>query len=231
MRGFAHIDTWIFDLDNTLYPASCRLFDQMHVKMSGYVMRRFGVEYAEARRIQKDLFYKHGTTLRGLMVEHGEAPEAFLDQVHDIDYSSVAEDKLLQKSLESLPGRKIIFTNGTTRHAESVMRRLGVTGQFEGVYDIVDADHIPKPAREPYDTFIARFDVDGTRAAFFEDIAKNLEVPHDLGMTTVLVTDKDNNDALHLNEGAIGDHVHHTTSHLAGFLKQLLAHSADGEGK
>ncbi len=221
MKGFAHIDTWVFDLDNTLYPASCRLFDQMHVKMSDYVMRRFGVEYAEARRIQKDLFYKHGTTLRGLMVEHGEAPEAFLDQVHDIDYASVAEDRLLQKSLERLPGRKIVFTNGTARHAESVMRRLGVTGLFQGVYDIVDADHIPKPTREPYDKFVTRYEVEGTRAAFFEDIAKNLEVPHAMGMTTVLVTDAENSDALHLNEGMIGDHVHHTTRHLAGFLNTL----------
>jgi putative hydrolase of the HAD superfamily len=221
MRGFAHVDTWIFDLDNTLYPASCRLFDQMHVKMSGYVMRRFGVEYDEARRIQKDLFYKHGTTLRGLMVEHGEAPEAFLDQVHDIDYASVAEDKLLQVALEKLPGRKLVFTNGTARHAASVMHRLGVTSLFDGVYDIVDAHHVPKPTREPYDKFVARFDVEGNRSAFFEDIAKNLEVPHAMGMTTVLVTDADNNDALHLNEGNVGDHVHHTTRHLAGFLNTL----------
>jgi putative hydrolase of the HAD superfamily len=221
MKGFTRTNTWIFDLDNTLYPASCRLFDQMHVKMSDYVMRRFGVEYTEARRIQKELFYKHGTTLRGLMVEHGEKPEGFLDHVHDIDYSSVSEDKLLQESLEKLPGRKIVFTNGTNRHASSVMQRLGVTGHFHGIYDIVDADHIPKPARQPYDKFVAQYAIDGTRSAFFEDIAKNLEVPHTFGMTTVLVTDTENNDALQLNEGAIGTHVHHTTSHLAEFLREI----------
>ncbi len=221
MKDFSQTNTWIFDLDNTLYPARCRLFDQMQVKMGEYVMRRFGVAYADARQIQKELYYKHGTTLRGLMVEHGEAPEAFLDHVHDIDYSPVQSDEGLQRALIQLPGRKLVFTNGTTRHASRVMERLGVTALFDGIYDIVDADHIPKPARVPYDDFVSRYAVDPARSAFFEDIARNLEVPHAMGMTTVLVTDNENGDALHLNEGGIGVHVHHLTAHLAGFLETL----------
>jgi putative hydrolase of the HAD superfamily len=221
MTGFSDTNTWIFDLDNTLYPASCRLFDQMHVKMGNYVMKRFGVDYLEAKRIQKALFYKHGTTLRGLMVEHGEKPDDFLEQVHDIDYAAVKQDVLLQTALEKLPGRRLVFTNGTTRHAESVMRRLGITSLFDGIYDIVDADHIPKPDREPYDKFIARFNVGAPRSAFFEDIARNLEVPHAMGMTTVLITDAMNDDAHHLNADSTGAHVHHTTSHLAEFLSNL----------
>ncbi len=220
MRTFHQRDIWVFDLDNTLYPASCRLFDQMHVKMGDYVMRRFGVEYAEAKRIQKELFYKHGTTLRGLMVEHGEKPEGFLDYVHDIDYSPVPASPALASALEALPGRKLVFTNGTTAHARCVMDRLGITTLFQGIYDIVDSDHVPKPAREPYDKFLAVHAVEPQRAAFFEDIARNLEVPHAMGMVTVLVTSDENADAKHLNGEALGGHVHHVTGDLAGFLEE-----------
>ncbi len=221
MREFRHTDTWVFDLDNTLYPASCRLFDQMHVKMGEYVMQRFGVDYTEAKRIQKDLYHKHGTTLRGLMVEHGEAPEAFLDHVHDIDYSPVLPHENLRDAIAVLPGRKMVFTNGTTGHAQRVMARLGVSDLFDHVYDIVDSDHIPKPARDPYDKFVLRFAVDPTKAAFFEDIARNLEVPHDMGMITVLVRSDDHPDGPILNHDADADYVHHHTADLAGFLAAL----------
>ncbi len=222
MRGFTHIDTWIFDLDNTLYPASCRLFDQIHQRMTSYLMNRFSLAHDEARQMQRDMFYKYGTTLRGLMVEHGEKPDAFLNDVHNIDYSPVNEDKLLQAALQNLPGRKLVFTAGTVDHATRAMNRLGVTEIFEAIFDITDAGHIPKPERAPYDKFISQLGVNGTRSAFFEDIARNLEVPHAMGMTTVLVTDDENNDAQHLNKGVIGEHVHHTTSHLAGFLQGLV---------
>ena len=222
MRGFSHIETWIFDLDNTLYPASCRLFDQMHVKMGEYVSRLFNVDYAEAKRIQKELFYRHGTTLRGLMVEHGHAPEDFLEYVHDIDYAPVQQDELLLAALNLLPGRKLVFTNGTTAHAARVMDRLGITDAFHGVFDIVDSDHVPKPQRSPYEKFLGQFAVDAQKSAMFEDIARNLEVPHALGMTTVLVTDEENHDAQHLNEGNTGEHVHHITSDLAVFLDELV---------
>ncbi len=221
MSSFDHIDTWVFDLDNTLYPASCRLFDQINLKMGAYMMRRFGVDHAEARRIQKDLFYKYGTTLRGLMVEHGEAPGQFLDEVHALDYSPVKADPLLAEGLAKLSGRRLVFTAGTVQHAANVLQRLGIVDAFEGVFDIVAAGYIPKPQRDPYDTFVAQYSVDARRAAMFEDIARNLEVPHEIGMTTVLVTDHENHDAKHLNTDADGPHVHHRTSHLAGFLMTL----------
>lgn len=223
MRGFANTETWIFDLDNTLYPASCRLFDQMHVKMGEFLMELFAVEHAEAKRIQKELYYRHGTTLRGLIVEHGQNPDGFLDYVHDIDYSAVQEDLTLVKALEKLPGRKLVFTNGTTAHAERVMRRLGVAEAFHGIFDIVDSNHIPKPQRAPYEKFLAQYDIDAEKAAMFEDIARNLEVPHALGMVTVLVTSDENPDANVINEGQMGPHVHHTTPHLPGFLTKLAA--------
>lgn len=220
-RGFAHVDTWVFDLDNTLYPASCRLFDQIDVKMGEFVSRTLGVSYPEAKARQKDLFYKHGTTLRGMMVEHGMEPAAFLDYVHAIDYSPVKADPHLVEAIAALPGRKLVFTNGTVRHAENVMRNLGVERLFDGIFDIVHSDYVPKPARMPYDQFVQHHAVDARRAAFFEDIARNLEVPHAMGMVTVLVTHDDNRDANHLNAGADGAHVHHRTSNLAAFLTHL----------
>lgn len=221
MKGFGHIESWIFDLDNTLYPASCRLFDQMHVKMGEYVMRHFNVEHAEAKRIQKALFHKHGTTLRGLMVEHNHAPEGFLDYVHDIDYAPVERSPALVAALEKLPGRKLVFTNGTTMHARRVMERLGVAEAFHGVFDIVDSDHIPKPQRMPYERLLGEHGVVAGRAAMFEDIARNLEVPHEMGMVTVLVASEDNEDAKLLNGTEPLRHVDHVTDDLAGFLSRL----------
>jgi putative hydrolase of the HAD superfamily len=222
MSAFKHIDTWVFDLDNTLYPASCRLFDQMHVKMGEYVQRLFNVEYAEAKKIQKALFHKHGTTLRGLMVDHGHAPHGFLEHVHNIDYTPVPRSPALDQALANLPGRKLVFTAGTNPHASRVLARLGVAHHFEAIYDIIDAHYIPKPARDPYDRFNTLHNIDPTRAAFFEDIARNLEVPHAMGMATVLVTDDENDDALQLNGDGPLDYVQHRTNDLAGFLKDLI---------
>ena len=144
----------VFDLDNTLYPASCRLFDQIDVRKGEFVSNLLGVSYADAKKRQKELFYKHGTTLRGLMLEHGAEPGPFLDHAHSIDYSPVKPDAALVDAIANLPGRKLVFTNGTVRHAEAVMNNLGVTSLFDGIFDIVHADYIPKPTRAPYDVFL-----------------------------------------------------------------------------
>ena len=221
MRGFDHIDTWVFDLDNTLYPASCRLFDQIDRKMTGLVSEILKVPAGEAKAIQKGLFHKYGTTLRGLMVEHEVDPKYFLHHAHDIDYAPVPEDVALDQALNALAGRKLIFTNGTVAHAESVLQRLGVTHHFNDIFDIVDSDYIPKPQRGPYEKFIRHTNIRAKTSAMFEDIARNLEAPHDLGMTTVLITSDDNADANILNGGDRPNYVHHTTSHLAGFLNNL----------
>ena len=225
MRGFAHVDTWVFDLDNTLYPASCRLFDQIDVKMGEFVSRLLDVSYAEAKHRQKQLFYKYGTTLRGLMVEHGVTPDGFLDYVHDIDHTPVPKNEALDAALHALPGRKLVFTNGTVAHAEKVMARIGITHHFGDIFDIVHSDFIPKPEMEPYRKFVAATGIDPERAAMFEDIARNLEAPHALGMTTVLVVSPENRDAQHLNAatGGSGEHIHHVTDDLAEFLGGLVA--------
>jgi putative hydrolase of the HAD superfamily len=222
MRGFAHIDTWVFDLDNTLYPASCRLFDQIDVKMTGLVSEILKVPHGEARTIQKSLFHRHGTTLRGLMMEHEVDPAYFLHHAHDIDYSPVAADVALDQALSVLKGRKLIFTNGTVAHAKNVLKRLGLAHHFNDIFDIVHSDYVPKPQREPYDKFIRQTNIRSTTSAMFEDIARNLEAPHDLGMTTVLITSDDNADANILNGEGRPDYVHHTTNDLAGFLKSIV---------
>jgi putative hydrolase of the HAD superfamily len=223
-RSFNHVDTWVFDLDNTLYPASCRLFDQIDAKMGEFVSRSLGITYAEAKLRQKQLYYKHGTTLRGLMQEHDMQPEGFLDYVHGIDYSPVKADADLAKAIAALPGRKLVYTNGTVAHATNVMNNLGITNLFDGIFDIIHADYIPKPARAPYDVFLKQHTVDATRAAFFEDIAHNLEVPHAMGMVTVLVTSDDNQDAAHLNAGAKENYIDHATDSLPQFLHSLPKH-------
>ena len=222
MSVFRHIDAWVFDLDNTLYPASCRLFDQIDVKIGEYVSGKLGMSFADAKLYQKQLYYKHGTTLRGLMQEHGLQPEGFLDYVHDIDYAPVTPDAGLAKAIAALPGRKLVFTAGTVAHATRAMDRLGVTPLFDGIFDIVHADYVPKPQRPPYEDFLKTHSVNPKRAAMFEDIPRNLEVPHDMGMVTVLVTHEDNRDATHLNEGADGLHVHHSTNDLGKFLQGCL---------
>jgi putative hydrolase of the HAD superfamily len=230
MKGFAHIDTWVFDLDNTLYPASCRLFDQIDVRMGEYVAQLLGVDYSEAKLRQKQLFYKYGTTLRGLMVEHGVQPDGFLDYVHDIDHTPVPPNRALNAALHALPGRKLVFTNGTVSHAEKVLARIGVTHHFGDIFDIVQSEYIPKPEMEPYRKFAAQTGIRPGTSAMFEDIARNLEVPHELGMTTVLVVSAENRDAEHLNRATGGTdkaHIHHVTDDLAGFLGRLAANQID----
>ncbi|MGI9462779.1 MAG: pyrimidine 5'-nucleotidase [Aestuariivirgaceae bacterium] len=227
--SFEHVETWVFDLDNTLYQARHRLFDQIDERMGSFIASRFSVDRAEARRIQKDYFYRYGTTLRGLMSEHGVKPNEFLDFVHNIDHSVLPADEVLAAALDKLEGRKLIFTNGTVAHAESVLRATGIAGRFDDIFDIEASDYEPKPAAEPYRKFIAETGFDPNSAAMFEDIARNLEVPHELGMVTVLVADTDNEDGAlinHLNGDAEGaPYVHHVTDNLGAFLHQLLVQS------
>ncbi|WP_366656960.1 pyrimidine 5'-nucleotidase [Fodinicurvata sp. EGI_FJ10296] len=210
-----HIETWVFDLDNTLYPASSNLFDQVDRRMGEFIAARFAMAPDEARLLQKKLFREHGTTLRGLMTDHGVAAADFLDFVHDIDLSVLAPQDDLVTALEALPGRKLIFTNGSERHAERVLGHIGIDHLFDGVMDIVGSDYVPKPAAAPYDALIARFAIEPARAAMVEDMARNLEVPHRLGMTTVWVAGGP--DWAQPDDTA---HIHHVVHDLAGWLSE-----------
>lgn len=215
---FDTVDVWIFDLDNTLYPASCNLFAQVDRRIGEFIAARFGLPYDEARRRQKRYFRDHGTTLRGLMVEHDIDPVPFLDYVHAIDTTPVAPSPALDRALAALPGRKLIHTNGSAAHAANVTARLGIAGRFDGVFDIVAAGYVPKPDPAPYRVLLETFAVDPARAVMVEDIARNLAPAHALGMTTVWVrSDADWARPDHGGVGA-GTHIDHAVDDLVAWL-------------
>ncbi len=220
--GFAATRTWIFDLDNTLYPSACNLFAQVDRRMGEFIARLLGVPYPHARHLQKTYYHQFGTTLAGLMRIHGVAPEAFLDYVHDIDVSAVPEDAALAAAIAALPGRKLIFTNGSRRHAERVAERLGVLSLFEDICDIAACDYLPKPSPEAFDRMTARHGVAAAEAAMFEDMPQNLEVPHALGMTTVLVHSDYPDHPAQIAAALWTEpppYIHHRTDDLRAFLR------------
>jgi putative hydrolase of the HAD superfamily len=182
---FDRVETWVFDLDNTLYPASSRLFDQISQRMTGFIAEYFDIAPDAAFVRQKELFIRYGTTLRGLMTEHGMAPEPFLEHVHKIDVGLVEPNPDLALKLGLLPGRKLIFTNSSRIHAQRVMERIGITKYFEEIFDISDADYIPKPDRTSYAMMLRRHDVKADTACMIDDIPINLDTAKALGMTTV----------------------------------------------
>lgn len=216
----SHVETWVFDLDNTLYPAECNLFAQVDRRMTEFIADFLGLPPEEARRLQKDYFRAHGTTLNGLMAVHGLTPAAFLDYVHDIDLSPVAPCPELDRILHRLPGRKLIYTNGSTAHAERVLARLGVERHFDDIFDIVAADYVPKPSPAPYARLVERGCFAPRGAVMFDDIAKNLRAAFDLGMTTVWIRTRSAWSGAHEPDEP-QDHIHHVAEDLLSFLRAL----------
>jgi len=221
-RRFASVETWVFDLDNTLYPHDLNLWQQIDDRIRAFVSNFLKVSKDEAFRVQKDYYKRYGTTMRGLMAEHGMKPDDFLEFVHEIDHSPLLPNAELGDAIEKLPGRKLILTNGTRKHAEAVMKRLEIDHHFEDVFDIAAADLDPKPLPQVYDRFLKRHGVDPRKAAMFEDLARNLSVPHTLGMTTVLVVPPATREVFREGwelEGREAAHVDHVTDDLTGFLR------------
>lgn len=223
-RGFDHIDTWVFDLDNTLYPHHVNLWQQVDGRIRDFVAHQLKVDAAEAFRIQKDYYRRYGTTMRGMMTEHGVSPDDFLAFVHNIDHSPLEPNPAMGQALVKLPGRKLILTNASAAHAEKVLERLALGITFDGVFDIISAEFEPKPARQTYQRFLDLHGVDASRAAMFEDLARNLAIPHELGMTTVLVVPDGTQQVVRETwemEGRDAPHVDHVTDDLTGFLAKL----------
>jgi len=212
---FAPVTTWVFDLDNTLYPPSMRLFDQIEVKMTDWVMAALRVDRARADHLRAHYWQTYGTTLAGLMTEHDVDPGPYLTDVHDIDFSILTPEPALADAIAALPGRKIIYTNACVPYAEKVVAARGLGGLFDAIYGVEDAAFHPKPEARAFAAVFARDGLDPTRAAMFEDDARNLLVPHALGMRTVHVAP----------EPAPAPHIHHHSNDLAGFLGQLLRQS------
>jgi putative hydrolase of the HAD superfamily len=213
------IDTWVFDLDNTLYHASHNLFDQVSDRIGQFIARFLGVDRAEAHRLQKQYWHDHGTSLRGLMTLHQCRPEEFIAFVHDIDISVIPPSPELDAALARLPGRKVIFTNGSVPHAERIMQRLGVAQHFEGIFDIVASDYIPKPELAVYQRLVGHFGFAPDRAIMLDDMAHNLKPAHQLGMRTVWVR---TDESLQRLAALGGDraHIHHETDDVVQFLQR-----------
>jgi len=215
----AHEIVWVFDLDNTLYPASCDLFRQVDQRMARFIAELLGVEWDEARRLQKHYYRTYGTTLCGLMAEHRLDASRYLDYVHQIDVTPVQPDPRLDRVLHDLPGRKLVFTNGSRRHAENVLARIGIHGHFEDVFDIVAANYVPKPDPACYQAFCARYAIVPERSVLFEDLPRNLVPAHAIGMTTVLV--RGTHELTEID--AEGEHIHNVTENLAAWLERAVA--------
>jgi len=214
-----HVSAWIFDLDNSLYPASAALFDLIDIRMGAFIQDLVGCDPVEARRIQKAHFHTHGTTLAGLMEDHGVDPHAFLDYVHDIDLARISADPALADAIARLPGRSFIFTNGDATYAGRVIEALGLTGLFDGVHDIHAMDYVPKPDPRPYAAMCARFDIDPAHALFAEDMARNLEPAKALGMTTVWI----DNGSERGDHGADPVFIDYHIKDIGAWLAEILA--------
>ncbi len=214
--SFSHVNTWVFDLDNTLYPPKARLFDQIEVRMIAWVMETLGVERAEADRLRKVYWAQYGTTLAGLMREHGVDPGPYLHHVHEIDLSHLVPDPDLASGISALPGRRIVYTNGSRPYAERVVAARGLAGIFDAIYGVEHADFQPKPERAAFETVFAADGLDPRAAAMFEDDPRNLAAPHAMGMRTIHVAP----------DPSPAPHIHHHTADLAAFLGGLSPLSA-----
>jgi putative hydrolase of the HAD superfamily len=222
---FAHVRDWVFDLDNTLYPHHVDLFAQIDKNMTAYVSALLGLSREDARALQKQYYYDHGTTLKGLMIHHDIDPLDFLEKAHAIDYGVLSPDLSLGEAIRALPGRKFIFTNGSVKHAEMAAKALGILDHFDGVFDIVAAEYMPKPAGATYDKFMALHRIETQQAVMFEDLPRNLLVPKALGMKTVLLIPQNENhefvDAWE-KRSEEDEHIDYATSDLTAFLNALL---------
>ena len=210
-ESFHHVRAWVFDLDNTLYPPSARLFDQIEVRMTAFVMQALGVDRGEADRLRRHYWQLYGTTLAGLMHEHDVDPAPYLTDVHEISLDHLDPDPALREGIAALPGRRIVYTNGSAPYADRVIAARGLDGLFDAVYGVEHAGFRPKPERAAFETVFARDGIEPGRAAMFEDDPRNLAAPHQMGMRTVHVAP----------EPDPADHIHHHTADLAGFLARL----------
>ena len=213
MKDLSEIDCWIFDLDNTLYPASVDLFGQIKIKMSNYIMKLLDVDEATAEKIRAEYWKKYGTSLAGLMQNYKIDPNDFLKVVHNIDFSMLPKDLDLLDALNNLPGRKIVYTNGTVPYAKEVLKYRGLLSVFNEIYGIEDAAYIPKPLPESFEIIFSKAKIIPNRSAMFEDEERNLEVPFKLGLKTILVSDVQSN----------GKYVSYSIKSLSNFLRQITS--------
>ena len=217
MKPFNSIKYWIFDLDNTLYSGKTKVFEQVDKRMSKYISDKLNISVEEAKKIQKNYFYEYNTTLNGMIKNHKINPDEFLDFVHDINIDFLQKDPALAKEIENLNGKKIIFTNGSRKHAINVTKQLGIDQLFDDIFDIVDAEFIPKPSLEPYKKLIKKHKIDPKLCVLVEDIARNLKPAYEMGMKTVWIE----NDEPWASKFSDNEFVNYRTDNLSEFLKKI----------
>ena len=223
MIPFNSIKCWIFDLDNTLYSGKTKVFEQVDKRMSKYISDKLNISVEEAKKIQKNYFYEYNTTLNGMIKNHKINPDEFLDFVHDINIDFLQKDPALAKEIENLNGKKIIFTNGSRKHAINVTKQLGIDQLFDDIFDIVDAEFIPKPSLEPYKKLVKKHKIDPKLCVLVEDIARNLKPAYEMGMKTVWIE----NDEPWASKFSDSEFVNYRTNNLSEFLKKInLANAA-----
>ena len=216
MRELNKIKCWIFDLDNTLYSGQTKVFDQVDKKMSSFISNKLNISLVEAKKIQKEYFHKYSTTLSGMMKNHKIDAMEFLDFVHDVNLDFLGKNKDLEKEIAKIAGKKIIFTNGSRAHAENVTKRIGINKLFDGIFDIVESNFIPKPSIEAYKILIEKYKIEPQYCIFIEDIARNLKPAHELGMKTVWIK----NDEPWAAEFSNENFVNYRIENLTNFLKE-----------
>ena len=217
MKDLKNIKYWIFDLDNTLYSGDTKVFDQVDKKMSKFISEKLNVSIEEAKKIQKNYFHEYNTTLNGMIKNHEIDADEFLKFVHDVDFGFLKPNKPLKREISNLNGKKFIFTNGSKAHVENVTKRIGIEKLFDGVFDIVESDFIPKPSIEPYKKIIEKYKIEPQYSIFIEDIARNLKPAHELGMKTVWIK----NDEPWAAKFSDSDFINYKTNNLAKFLKEI----------
>ena len=217
MKTFQSIKYWIFDLDNTLYSGNTKVFDQIDKKMSKYISEKLNVNIKEAKKIQKKYFYEYNTTLNGMIKNHKINPNEFLEFVHDINIDFLQKDLMLGEEIKKLDGKKIIFTNGSRKHALNVTKKIGIDQYFDDIFDIIDSNLIPKPLMEPYKKLVEKHKIDPKLSVFVEDIARNLKPAYEMGMKTVWIE----NDEPWAKKFSDSEFIHYKTNNLSEFLKKI----------
>jgi len=217
MKSFNSIKYWIFDLDNTLYSGKTKVFEQVDKRMSKYISDKLNISVEEAKKVQKNYFHKYNTTLNGMIKNHKIDPDEFLEFVHDINIDFLQKDPALGKEIEKLDGKKIIFTNGSKKHAINVTQKIGIDQYFDDIFDIIDSNFMPKPAIEPYKQLVEKHKIDPNLCVFVEDIARNLKPAYEMGMKTVWIE----NDEPWAKKFSDADFINYKTNNLSEFLKKI----------
>ena len=217
MKSLKSMKFWLFDLDNTLYSGKTKVFEQVDKKMSKFISEKLNVDIKKAKEIQKSYFYEYNTTLNGMIKNHKINANEFLDFVHDVDIDFLKKDNRLSQELKKLGGKKIIFTNGSRKHAINITRKIGIDQYFDDIFDIVDSEFIPKPAMEPYKKLVEKHKIDPNLCVFIEDIARNLKPAYEMGMKTIWIE----NDEPWAKKYSDSNFINYKTSNLAEFLKKI----------